>query len=78
MGQWGAKKAAKAIVGKDVGDKLREQQDLDIASNKEGAKQNENNLASVQTVLQFAQTDTTMDEKTQAVLAKLQQLCITA
>lgn len=78
VGCWGGKKLATAAVGKNVGAKIREGQAVEVATADKDSKLNENNLASVQSVLQFAQTDVTADEKTMAVLNKLQQVTVTA
>ena len=71
FGSWGAKKVAKAVVGQDVGDKIREEQTLQVANAEKGAELSENQLVAVNNVLAYAQQDQEIDEKTMAVLSKL-------
>lgn len=71
FGSWGAKKVAKAVVGKDVGDKIREQQALEAANAQQGTELSESQMMAVGNVLAYAQQDQEIDEKTMAVLNKL-------
>lgn len=71
VGFWGAKKVAKAVVGKDVGDKIREQQAVEATKVGQGQELTESQTIALSSVAQFAQQDSEIDEKTLAVLQKI-------